>query len=142
MNLYIDTEFSNFNGQLISMAVVSSMGHEFYEVRNYKEFAEYINPWVWENVIPSLLKEPISDEQFNHKFWSWFINLEIKPTDIYADWPEDLAYFLREMCRPEGKRIGGEYRFHLIHSGDVNSLIPHNALEDARALKKWHLGEQ
>lgn len=121
------------------MAVVSDMGHEFYEVKQWD--SRQCHPWVLENVIPVLNKEPISDKQFNHKFWSWLVNLDIPATDIYADWPEDLAYFLREMCRPEGKRIGGEYKFHLINSGAIYTEIPHNALEDARGLRNWHVND-
>ena len=62
-NLYIDCEFNEFGGQLISMALVTGTGFEFYEVLDCPN----PGPWVKDNVIPILGKEPISKEEFQDK---------------------------------------------------------------------------
>jgi len=134
MILYIDTEFTSFQGDLISLGIVSEIGHEFYEVLQWDD--KKCHPWVLENVIPYLNKDPISREILQKKLWDWLLNLEFPATDIVADWPEDLAFFLELLCKPEGIRLKGEYKFHLIHSPPTYSTIPHNALEDAKALKE------
>ena len=64
MKYYLDTEFNGFEGELISMALVSDVGREVYLANSQFERAAQwskeqahirtpgIDPWVWENVLP------------------------------------------------------------------------------------------
>ena len=71
-NLYIDTEFNEFGGELISMALVTGTGFEFYEVLECPN----PGPWVKENVIPILGKEPVSKEVFQDKLFNFLMHFE------------------------------------------------------------------
>lgn len=131
MRLFIDTEFNGFGGQLISMAVVSSDGREWYEVL---PLPEIIEPWVAENVIPRLFKAPIDEEDWRaslHAFLSQFEN----PT-ICADWYTDLVHFFDSFRgRDHFETFAYACRAELILLDNYKSEVPHNALWDARAIK-------
>ena len=58
--IYIDTEFNEFKGDLISLALVAETGEEFYEVLECKN----PGPWVAEHVMPILEKDPIDRALF------------------------------------------------------------------------------
>lgn len=130
MNIYIDCEFNEFKGDLISMALVAEDGSEFYEV------LECANPgpWVAQNVIPILNKEPVPDYIFKMKllgFLNWFDSIH-----LVADWPEDIKHFCEQVITGPGEMMNipsftCEIRRDL---STKNSKILHNALEDARAL--------
>jgi hypothetical protein len=137
MNLYLDTEFNTFHGPLISMAVVPEDGLPFYEVLH---LPNRIDPWVAQNVVPQLGKDPIRGVTFQSKLWQWMI--PYNGADIYADWPEDIAHLANWLCAPNGKQLDIQLRFHLIKSGKLCPAVPHNALSDAIALKEWHLNDQ
>ena len=68
MRIYIDTEFNEFKGELISMALVAEDGEEFYEVLHCA------NPkgWVAEHVMPFLEKEPVNWMCFKPNFNSFY----------------------------------------------------------------------
>jgi hypothetical protein len=59
---------------------------------------------------------------------------------IYADWPEDFAHLMHWLTMPGGVAPNLELCMRLINSGDLQSKVPHNALEDARSLMRWHTG--
>ena len=135
-NLYIDTEFNEFQGELISMALVTGTGFEFYEVLECPN----PGPWVKENVIPILGKEPIGKSEFQHKL---FIFLKhFGKITIIADWPDDIKYFCESLITGPGMAIGHPpITFILdrsLSSGD--SKVLHNALYDARAIAEQHIG--
>lgn len=136
MKVYLDCEFDGLNGELISMALVSEDGREFYEVMT----GEAKTLWVQENVLPSLNKLPIAGYNFCRRLWDF---LKMFPgCEIIADWPADFEHLCNLMSR-----IGAENDFTipiectmtlLRGSPDIKPEIPHNALSDARALMKWH----
>ena len=66
MILFIDCEFNEFKGELISMALVSEDGKEFYEVLPCKNPGD----WVKENVLPILNKSSVNLIKMIKKFWS------------------------------------------------------------------------
>jgi hypothetical protein len=118
VRIYIDTEFNEFKGELISMALVAEDGSEFYEV------LECTNPksWVAQNVI------------FRMKLFG-FLN-EFTSLHLIADWPEDIAHFCAAIITGPGIMLNipnftCEVRRDL---SAVNSKLLHNALEDAKAL--------
>lgn len=135
MKFYLDTEFNGFGGELISLALVSEHGHEWYEVLDYNQLE--LNDWVKENVIPVLNKKPISKIAFV-KSLALFLN-KFEEIEIIADWPDDISYFCKSLITGPGKmiplfsKIGFELDLNL---STKDSKIPHNALEDAKSLIK------
>jgi hypothetical protein len=141
MKIYIDCEFNEFKGDLISMALVAEDGSEFYEVLE----CENPKPWVAQNVMPILNKDPVPDHIFRMKlfgFLNQFTNLHFCadwPEDIAhfcADWPEDIAHFCAAIITGPGTMMNipnftCEVRRDL---SAVNSKLLHNALADATAL--------
>lgn len=127
----LDTEFSEFKGELISIALAGKSS-EFYAVRH---LPETMHPWVRENVVPILGKEPEDDITIKRRL-SQFL-LDRPGIEIVADWPEDFSHFMNLLCEPEGMRWpSGDIRMRLVHGLRAKPVIPHNALSDARALLK------
>lgn len=138
--LYLDTEFNGFNGQLISMGIVSSVtNREFYGVL---QLPEKVHPWVQEHVVPYLLIGSEDYEVFRYRLYHYLKYHEGEP--IAADWPEDLSHLLQCLCDPGGNGMSFnlELDLRLIKSGDLKSDFPHNALSDAKALMHWHANQQ
>ena len=137
MNIWIDTEFNEFGGDLISMALVAADGQEFYEVLNLQNDEKY-GSWVYFNVVPYLNKDPID------KLWR-FIN-QWKEVHIIADWPDDIKYFCMSLITAPGMCIGTPLKLTMQIDRELNtesSAILHNALEDARAIKRsWRKREK
>lgn len=130
MRLYLDCEFNEFGGELISMAIVAEDGSEFYEVLP----CENPGPWVAQNVIPVLNKDAVPRYLFKAKlfaFLNWFDDIH-----IVVDWPDDIKYFCNELITAPGEMMAVpkftcEMNRHL---SNKRSKILHNALEDARAI--------
>lgn len=127
--LYLDCEFDGFNGPLLSMALVGN-DCEWYEVLEYGSISD---PWVAQNVVPFLGKPAISKCAFQlglQLFLSRFQSLE-----IVADWPDDIKYFCQMLITGPGFAINTPpISFVLDRTINYQSAIPHNALEDARAI--------
>lgn len=138
MTLYLDTEFTTFKGSLISLALVSTDGSEFYGVVSPPP-EEVIHPWVKEHVMPILGQEPEPYDKFCTRLACYLRTRQDQR--IIADWPEDLAHLLNCLCKPEGVSYKLQLDLALIESGPLTSRIPHNALFDARALMEWHQEE-
>ena len=135
MYIYIDCEWNSYKGELISMALVPREGVPFYEVLECKN----PHPWVAENVIPVLNKDSISYDQFQANLQEYLQSFD--DVIIIADWPEDIAYFCNALIIDAGDRLDTpRLEFH-IERVDPVSELPHNALEDAKALKK-HLNRK
>jgi len=134
MKMWIDTEFNEFRGDLISMAIMAADGKEWYEVLP----CENPGPWVAENVIPILGKEPIPKKLFQwelHKFL-----MKYNSVHLIADWPEDIAHFCEALITAPGQRINTpSLTMEIWRDLDAVSEIPHNALSDARAIRDKYL---
>ena len=135
MKLWLDTEFNGWGGDLISMGITSEDGKEFYEV------LECSNPvaWVKENVVPLLLKDSISRGLFTKKLEQYLSQWD--SVEVIADWPRDLELFYSSLLVGNGWMINVPKQFStkLVRGLDTHSLLPHNAIEDARALKAAYL---
>jgi hypothetical protein len=129
MDLFIDGEWNSYGGDLISLAIVSECGQEFYEVLNCKN----PDPWVAENVIPKLNKEPISLDEFQNKLHEFLIQFD--RIHVIADWPEDISWLCKSLIRGPGERLDTPPLTLEVLRVDSVSRIPHNALADARALR-------
>ena len=136
--IYIDTEFNGFQGELISMALVSENGHEFYEVLECKD----PTPWVAEHVIPYLEQDPVSKDMFQSILMLFLHRFE--QITIVADWPDDIKYFCEYLITGHGVSMNHPpISFVLDRTlSSEDSKVPHNALYDARAIADNHLSQQ
>lgn len=134
MNLYIDTEFNGFGGELISMALVSECGKEFYEVLP----CDAPVGWVAENVMPVLGKEPTRMEWLQIHLQGWL--RQFPAIHIVADWPEDIQHFCQALITGPGMRLDTPpLTMEIRRDLDALSAIPHNALADARGIRDMAL---
>lgn len=128
--LYVDCEFNGFQGELISLALVSDGGHEFYQVLHCPS----PKPWVAEHVMPILGAEPVPRRILEvnlERFLSQFAAVH-----VVADWPEDIAHFCQALITGPGFRISTPpLTMEVRRDLDAVSAIPHNALADARAIR-------
>ena len=135
MRYYIDTEFNGTGGQLLSIALVRQDGEHFYEVLHAHEL---VVPWVKEHVVPHYGQAPVERLQVVKKLQK-FLRKDAGPHVFIADWPEDLAHFNMMLLRDHGRRNDPfQYACLLLNLDGfdtaLSSRLPHNALEDARAL--------
>lgn len=130
----VDCEFNGFGGQLISMALVTEHGDEWYKVLDYDLIHPEIDPWVRDNVMPVLFADPISKDQFRESLKA-FLERQHKPV-IVADWYTDLMHFFQcfqgqdhsqSMHIPLKAELLPDMKF-------IPSDVPHNALFDARSI--------
>jgi len=132
MKLFLDCEFTNFKGELISIGLVDEDGQEFYEVLEYPEPCE----WVKENVVPILYLEP-RPRIFVQKRLQDFL-MQYTEIEVIADWPEDISFFCNLLITGASVRINTPpLTMRVIREIDSSSSsVPHNALEDAQAIKR------
>ena len=134
MKLFLDCEFNGFGGELISMALVDENEKYFYEV------LPCMNPtsWVFNNVIPILNKQAIDLKEFKENLFNFLNHYET--IHIVADWPEDFSLFLTTLMLQQGVCMTTPKLTMELWQSDTNltidSEIPHNALQDAFALKR------
>jgi hypothetical protein len=142
MLVYLDTEFNGFGGDLISLALVPREldAEPFYAVR---AIPRDIDPWVKDHVLPVLKAQPMGEERFKAAVQAYLLSLEDHPLEIIADWPEDIAHLCAQLCDVGGRQLMIFPFFELVNTrggGGCVSSVPHNALEDAIALRQWHIG--
>lgn len=148
MQLYLDTEFNGFGGELIAIALASARGEAFYATC---ELPAKIDPWVFQHVIPVLHKGP-SGRPLLHAapmpyeaVRTWFHDYisQFENPEIICDWYADAEYFCRMLAgQDHGTSLDFACRITIVKTppGQPISRVPHNALEDARALMEWHQG--
>jgi hypothetical protein len=138
MKLYLDTEFNGFNGALMSMALVpeNTDTPEFYVEL---EMREQLHPWVSEHVVPHMVLLPVSHNVFQQRLVKYLrdINEEII---IVADWPDDIRHFCDSLITGPGESLflGKNLKFELDFNINYVSLVPHNALHDARGIRDFY----
>jgi len=134
MKMWIDTEFNSFKGELISMAIVTQDGREFYESLGCFD----PDPWVAENVIPVIGKKQIGFIELQDKLYKFLLPYE--HMHLIADWPEDIQHFCETLIIGPGLRISTPLlTMEIRRDLDAESEIPHNALSDARAIKAKYM---
>lgn len=141
--LFLDCEFNGHKGELISMAIVTTNGDEFYQVAPSIEQYD-INEWVKENVVPKLGgKQSIAKswKEFREELWKFLL---LHPNQIIvADSPADFIYLLEQLHYMDENNkyryISANLKMEFVISGDYLSENPHNAIADARALRDWYL---
>lgn len=135
MHYFIDCEFNEFGGELISLALVpyDPRDMEFYaELPVLKEYGS----WVKDHVVPLLDKKPETLEKIQSNLRQYF--QPVMYPSIIADHPVDIAHFCRVIDLNKGDYIGTTrgYQFTVMPGlGSVKSVRPHHALYDARAIR-------
>jgi len=134
--LFLDTEFNGFGGELLSMALVSDEGHEFYQV---VETDKPFNAWVAEHVVPKFGRPAVRPELFRTRLHG-FLRLFKDPL-IVADWHADFAHFFDAFHGEDyTKSLDYSCRTRLLSGkSDIKPANPHNALSDAIALRDWYM---
>lgn len=135
MRLWLDAEFNGFQGPLISLAVVDEEGREWYEVLT----CESPVPWVEAHVMPVLHKRATTSSRLAKSLATWL--RKYPRIHVMADWPEDLAHFCSALVTGPGSAyVVPPLTMELLRvSVPLASAVPHNALEDARALRTAHM---
>ena len=127
-NLYLDCEWNDWLGDLISMALVGEDGQEWYEVVGCSQ----PSAWVAEHVMPCLNKPAVTSAALRDSLQKFLSQYE--SVTIVADWPEDIAHICSVIVFAPGIRISTpDLHFHCWRGLEGVSALPHNALEDARA---------
>lgn len=141
MRYYIDTEFNGNTGQLLSIALVRQDGAEFYYELPVHEL---LVQWVVEHVMPWMTNKPEhqGDRAAVTRRMRKFLEKDATPITFIGDWPEDLVHTLNLMLRDHGRRNPPiQFRMLMLDLPGFNtaehSSTPHNALDDARALKEF-----
>lgn len=141
MRYYLDTEFNGFGGSLISIALApeDDVRTPFYGAVPCLDPI----PWVKAHVLPALDLAPVPYTELRRAF-AHYLSADPEPV-IIADWPEDIVHAARLLATDDGRRlIIAPVRFEIVAAGDFStsqhSLVPHNALYDAMALRD-HLQE-
>lgn len=131
MRIAVDCEFNGFGGQLISMALVAEDGQEWY--------AELPEPRLWDawchdNVLPVLEHRPIPKWEFRLQFKAFLERFD--EITIVADWYTDLVHFFETFAgRDHSESFHIPLKAELLPDMQfLPSAVPHNALEDARAI--------
>lgn len=147
MRLFLDTEFNGFDGELISIALVSDDGREWYRINDMRDQPD--DPWVAEHVMPHLYActEPLT--RSHARYGNLAIDLksflfECRGAEIIADWPADFEHFsslLSSFGAQDGFKEAFPCAMTLINTPELHPVVPHNALSDARALRDWYLAE-
>lgn len=136
--LFLDCEFNGFHGKLMSMALVPEDDESF---PFYKEIImnDQLHPWVRENVVPHMNLIPVNYGEFQQALGNFLF--DIGECTIIADWPDDIRYFCEALITGPGQCMGllPNIKFELDFGIEYDSLTPHNALADAKAIKKFYL---
>jgi hypothetical protein len=149
MRYFLDTEFNGFGGCLISVGLAAEHGDQDYYVA--LPMTEPPTPWVERHVLPYLETVPRAlynrlDHVAAAHDIAAYLSTDPDP-EIVADWPEDIALFARLLVIGDGEIVDvSNIRFHFLRtpgfSTSANSAVPHNALHDARALRRFVLSSE
>ena len=139
MKYFLDTEFNEFGGDLISLALVGEDGREFYIATD----CEMPGEWVKENVIPIIKCAGATPVYMARDFFGFAIEAFLRgdkvPT-IVSDWPDDISYFCKALITAPGEMVAINWiQFQTLRVDAYPTVlagaIQHNALWDARALR-------
>jgi len=142
MRYFLDTEYDGWGGSLLSLALAPEDGGEdFYVTLD----AEPTDPWVQRHVVPYLdhvpegHRSPRLSRADAGSALAHYLAFD-EAVEIIADWPEDLAQLSMLLVTGPGQMLpisGLLLRFFPVpgFSTARNSVVPHNALHDARAFR-------
>jgi hypothetical protein len=142
MRYFLDTEFNDVGGALLSLALVPDDGEELYLTL---ASPDPLVEWVERHVVPYLdsVPEQLSCPRLPRGDAAHALENYLRGDDdpvIVADWPEDIAQFCNLMITAPGDMVDIRHVTFVLapmnnFSTAANSKVPHNALHDARALR-------
>lgn len=146
MKYFLDTEFNEFGGELISLALVREDGESIYLV--YPDLPEY-GEWVSKNVVPILWNIPsplpgmaysLPSKEEGAYIIANFLKGDPEPV-IISDWPDDIRYFCQAIITGPGMMAAiNNLVFQMVrvnaYPTDLEGAIQHNAWWDAKALRE------
>jgi hypothetical protein len=138
---FVDCEFNGFDGPLISIALVPELETrtEFYAVLP----CHRPQRWIAENVMPVLGAHPQSRAAVVAALTAYLL-ADPAPV-LVADWPEDIAH-AAGLLAFQGRSAVPPVRFELLNLPGFDtasaSSMPHNAVADARALRREVLARE
>ena len=146
MRYFLDTEFNEFGGDIISLALVREDGESIYLV--YPELPEY-GPWVKENVVPIIWSIPsplpgmayeLKSKEEGAYLLANFLRGDSEPI-IISDWPDDIKYFCQAVITGPGMMAAiDNIIFQMIrvnaYPTTLEDAVQHNAWWDAKALRE------
>lgn len=145
MLYFLDTEFNEFGGELISLALASEDGRSLYLATR----CERPGSWVAENVIPIIevpgaKPEWIEANEFGTRV-ATFLKHDARPV-VVADWPDDIRYFCSALITRPGEMVAiPRLTFEIVrvdaYPTSLEGAVQHNALWDALALRQRLLVE-
>jgi hypothetical protein len=158
MMYFLDTEFNNFGGEIISLSLVREDGESLYIVYP-KPIAEY-GSWVKDNVVPILWDIPnpfpgtvvgltgkdVLTARKEAAFAIYhFLSLQQQLPTIIVDWPDDIAYMCSAITTGPGEMIPLMHLAFQMHRVSayptaLEGAVQHNAYWDAKALQYHFLG--
>jgi len=148
MLYFMDAEFNEFGGELISLALVRQDNESLYLL--YPEQEQY-GEWVEKNVIPIIWSIPsplpgmayrIESHEDGARRIAAFLADDPDPV-IITDWPDDIKYFCQAIITGPGMMINlDNLTFRMVridsYPTKLENAVQHNAWHDAMALKeKW-----
>lgn len=146
MKYFIDCEFDGYQGQLLSMALVSETGKSMYVTMQCPVIQD---KWVNTYVIPVILAVPMdvidgplmfcAGPELLSKAIEDFLRPDADP-HIIADWPDDIKYFMDALITGPGTMINVQQMKCSVkrvdaYPTDLPGAIQHNAWWDAMALR-------
>ena len=153
LRYYLDTEFSDHGGWLISLGLVCADGRYLYLVRPEREINRASPPmteWVDENVMPILFDLPEGKEATILPLEDWgseistFLGESADTAQIIADWPEDIRYLMELLITGPGESVPMAHQTHFtvirhvdIYPTELAGAVQHNALWDALAIRHY-----
>lgn len=164
MKYYVDFEFTRFEGEIISVGIVSETGKELYlalsdEVLEEERKQRLIDPWVVKNVIPIIDEycfDPSKDavsERFNRRkdikevwpqrIYQFMLECQGKsePVTFITDWFEDVKLISGLMITGPGTAVNILHATFVVnrlintYPTMLEGAVQHNALWDARVIK-------
>lgn len=131
-NVYIATERNGLRGVLLSMAMVTVDGLEFYEVigRPWRDYTPDDDVYLY--VMPEFNKEPIDYEDFKNKF-KVFLSNTIDPVFIAA-YPLDIESFCAVLSNIQSDPLPHVKKTSFIINKPISASSTHNALINAHEL--------
>jgi len=141
LRYFLDTEFNGFCGALISLALAREDGASVYYVF---ELVEPADPWVAQNVLPTLWACPVEPRAWTRREaaedLAAFLAGDPAPV-VTADWPEDVAHLCGLIVVGPGRMVPiANLNFSIVrleaYPSSLVGAVQHNAWWDAMALRR------
>lgn len=140
---FLDTEFNEFGGELLSLALVRDDGDALYLI--YPEPRTW-RPWVYENVFPIMNSVPAGynshrvTQAEGAKLIADFFAARGGVPYIITDWPDDVRYLCEAIITGPGQMAAiSRLQFDIVrvdaYPTRLANAVQHNALWDALALR-------